>query len=164
MAHVIAGLFDDSKSAGDAVAELKDAGFVDDISIIAKEDDDSQIKSHQVKSSGSVGGGAGAVVGGLAGLLLGTGSVIVPGLGALLVAGPFTAFMGATGALAGGLVGFLVDVGIPEERAIEYEEAIKNGGVLVAVTADHRSEKKIRTVFEKHGVDETDTRHNFTSM
>lgn len=161
MAHLIAGLFVDSKKAGNAVAELKEAGFADHISVIAKEWEGTEVKSHDVKQEFTPGGGTaiGAVVGGLAGLLVGAGSVFIPGVGALLVAGPFTVLMGGAGALTGGLIGFLVDAGVPENKAREYEEAVKQGQVLVAVTTEHENETLVRDILDRHQVVETDTRH-----
>ncbi len=37
------------------------------------------------------------------------------------------------GGLTGGLVGALVGSGIPEEHAAEYEQGIKNGGIVMGV-------------------------------
>jgi hypothetical protein len=35
--------------------------------------------------------------------------------------------------LTGGLVGALIGSGIPEDRAREYEEGVKNGGIVMGV-------------------------------
>ena len=158
MAQMVVGLFEDSKKAGNAVAELKQEGFTDDISVIAKDPEDMEVTSHQVKQDLSDGTASGAVtggvLGGLVGLLVGVGTVALPGLGTLIVAGPLAAAWGLTGAAAGaitgGIVGALVDAGIPEERAREYEEAIKRGQVVVAVTADREDEPAIRRILDKH--------------
>jgi uncharacterized membrane protein len=167
MSHIVAGLFNDSKKAGHAVAELKQVGFTDDISLIAKDPSDTEASAHQIKQKVTDGAGDGAAVGGmlggLVGLLAGIGTVILPGLGTLIVAGPLAALWGITGAaagaLTGGLVGALVDAGIPEERAKQFEDAIRRGEVLVTVTADHEDEQEVRRILDKHNVRESATSH-----
>jgi hypothetical protein len=71
------------------------------------------------------------VIGGIA--AIGT-NVLLPGLG-LVVAGPLAAALAGAGAggLTGGLVGALIGSGIPEDRAREYEEGIRNGGIVMGV-------------------------------
>lgn len=167
MDHVVSGLFTDSKQAGHAVAELKQQGFTDDISVIAKDPSDADESTHQVKQNvtdGAVGGAAtGGVLGVITGLLAGVVSAAVPGIGTLLVAGPLAATWGITGgaigALTGGLVGALVDAGIPEEKARMYEDRIIAGDVLVTVSTDHEDEAKVQKILDKYNVEATDTLH-----
>jgi uncharacterized protein YjbJ (UPF0337 family) len=80
-----------------------------------------------------VGGGVGAA---LAALFAVGSNVVIPGLG-LVVAGPIAAALAGAGAGAatGGLIGALVGAGIPEARAVEYEQALKEGGILVGARA-----------------------------
>ncbi|WP_317128203.1 hypothetical protein [Hymenobacter persicinus] len=79
----------------------------------------------------AIGGTAGAIIGAIA--AIGT-SVALPGLG-LIIAGPIAAALAGAGAggLTGGLVGALVGSGIPEEHAAEYENDVKNGGIVMGV-------------------------------
>ncbi len=166
MAHLVTATFKDNKAAGDAVARLKEAGYTDEISLIAM-DKNGDIKSHKIKESeidGAMGAAAiGGVAGGLAGLLAGAGLITLPGVGTLLVAGPLAATWGLTGAaggaLTGGLVGALVDVGISENTAENYMDAIRRGEVLIAVKANHDSEPEIREIFDKHGAHKHETQH-----
>lgn len=81
----------------------------------------------------AVGGTLGAIIGGIA--AIGT-NVLFPGLG-LIVAGPLAAALAGAGAggASGGLLGALVGAGIPEERAVEYEHGLKEGGVLIGTHA-----------------------------
>lgn len=143
MSTIIAGLFSDSKKAGEAVSRLKEKGYTDNVSIVAK-GVDGQISTEEIKgSSGAAGALAGAAVGGpvgaLVGLIAGAVSVAIPGA-MLLVAGPLAVTWGVTGAalgaLSGGLVGALVDAGFSEEKAKIFEDHIMRGEVLVAVTGD----------------------------
>jgi uncharacterized membrane protein len=62
--------------------------------------------------------------------------VAIPGLG-LVVSGPIAAALAGAGAGAatGGLVGAMIGLGIPEDRAREYERGVQNGGVVVGALA-----------------------------
>lgn len=142
MSTLVAGLFTDSKQAGDAVAQLKNKGYTDNISLIAK-DEQGDTNTHQIKEDVSEGAAAGAVVGGpigaLTGLVAGAVTATIPGA-VLLIGGPLAVTWGVTGAavgaLGGGLVGALVDAGFPDERAKMFEEHILKGEVLVSVTTE----------------------------
>lgn len=81
----------------------------------------------------ALGGTLGAIIGGIA--AIGT-SILLPGLG-LVIAGPIAAALAGAGAggATGGLLGALVGLGIPEERAAEYERGISEGGVLIGTHA-----------------------------
>ena len=168
MTKTIFGIFDNRGNAEGALSELEDAGFrVKDISIIMKDSSEAQ-KIREVTPGTTLGEGAaegattGAVLGGLAGLLIGIGAIAIPGIGGLLIAGPLAATLGltgaaattvsgaVTGALAGGILGALVRLGIPENRAREYETSIKAGGILLAVPAEEREESEVREILEDH--------------
>lgn len=88
----------------------------------------------EVASGAATGAGIGAALGGGAGLLAGLGMLAIPGLGPLVAAGWVAAAAAgaAGGALAGGAIGALTDLGIPEEEAPVYSEAIRRGGVMVS--------------------------------
>ena len=49
------------------------------------------------------------------------------------MAGPLAAAI--AGAASGGLIGALVGWNMPEERVKQYEEGVKNGGILMGVRA-----------------------------
>ena len=78
-----------------------------------------------------IGGTIGAVIAGIA--AVGT-TLALPGLG-LVIAGPLAAAAAGAGAGAagGGLIGALIGWNMPEERVKDYEEGIKNGGILMGV-------------------------------
>lgn len=164
METTIIGLFSDSEHAGMAVGEFKNMGYADNITVISRKGESDDVDTHEVTkdvSEGTASGAmAGAAVGGLAGLLTGVASFLVPGLG-LVVLGPLASVLTGlgAGALTGGLVGALVDWGLPDATAREYEERLKAGDVLVAVTAAEDKAEEIQDVMDKHGVDETQTVH-----
>ncbi len=81
----------------------------------------------------------GAAVGLGAGALAAVASLVIPGFGLALGGGALaTAIAGAAGAtaagaVAGGVYGFLKDQGVPEDKAMRYEEAYRAGGAILAV-------------------------------
>jgi len=164
MKKTIGGLFTDSQSAGEAIAELKEQGFTDEISFIAK-DEAGEVTSDTVKESVAEGAGIGAATGGalgaLIGVIAGTASVLIPGVGTFLVAGPLALIWGVTGgaigALSGGVLGALIDAGIPEDKAEIYEERIMAGEVFVTVEAEESRLDDALEIMEDHGVYEVAT-------
>ena len=89
------------------------------------------LSSASIMSRMDSGGGVGATLGAIA--AIGT-TLALPGLG-LLIAGPIAAALagGGAGALTGGLVGALIGHGIPEEQAKQYEQGIREGGIVMGV-------------------------------
>jgi uncharacterized membrane protein len=141
MNHLVVGLFDNSKNAGDAVAELKEGGFSKEISVVAKDENTAESATtsiqEEVKDGLAAGAATGTMMGIFAGIIAGLASITIPGAGLFVVGGPLLANAAAgaaTGALAGGIVGGLVDAGIPQAKAKMYEEHLLTGQVLVAVT------------------------------
>lgn len=173
MNQTLLGIFSGKEDANSAIVELEESGYnPKDISIVIKDD-----LSHRHEKVGAKGGAAfsgiisgataGGVIGGLTGLLISVGAIAIPGIGALLIGGPIAAALGLTGAaaatvsgattgiLAGGLVGGLVDLGVPESVAVEYEDRIREGAILLAVPARSADdEAKIRSVFQRFNADQ----------
>jgi uncharacterized protein YjbJ (UPF0337 family) len=142
--RVLTGMFRDRESAEGAYNSAISRGYSkDDVNLLMSDqtrdtyfagDDDSAMGSKALEGAGTgsaIGGTLGAIIAGIA--AIGT-SVLLPGLG-LVVAGPLAAALAGAGAggLTGGLIGALVGSGIPEDRAREYEEGIKNGGIVMGV-------------------------------
>ena len=98
----------------------------------------------------ATGGTIGAIMGAIA--AIGT-SVIFPGLG-LVIAGPIAAALAGAGVggAAGGLVGALIGAGIPEERAVEYEQGLKEGGIVLGTYArDDEHARQLERDYETYG-------------
>jgi uncharacterized protein YjbJ (UPF0337 family) len=144
--RMLTGLFRDRESAEGAYNSALGRGYTnDDINLMMTDetrnkyfanDDDTGMGSKALEGAGAgsaIGGTLGAIIGGIA--AIGT-NVLLPGLG-LVVAGPLAAALAGAGAggLTGGLVGALIGSGIPEDRAREYEEGVKNGGIVMGVNA-----------------------------
>lgn len=144
--RMLTGLFRDRESAEGAYNSALSRGYSkDDVNLMMTDQtrdkyfadgDDSELGSKALEGAGAgsaIGGTLGAIIGGIA--AIGT-NVLLPGLG-LIVAGPLAAALAGAGAggLTGGLVGALIGSGIPEDRAREYEEGVKNGGIVMGVNA-----------------------------
>ena len=68
---------------------------------------------------------------------MGIGTLAIPGVGPFIAAGPLMAALGgaAIGATVGGITGALIGLGIPEYEAKRYEGKIRDGRILVSVSA-----------------------------
>lgn len=148
------GIFRDRTSAEKAYNSLHERGYgKDDVNLLMSDD---TRKTHfgdhsahtELGDKAMEGAGVGSAIGGTAGAIIGAiaaigTSVALPGLG-LIIAGPLAAALAGAGAggLTGGLVGALVGSGIPEEHAAEYEEGIKNGGIVMGVKPRNAEDAK----------------------
>lgn len=143
---MVTGLFRDRDSAESAYRSLETRGYSkDDVNLMMSDDTRKSWFSEDADNSSGLGdkalegAGAGSAIGGTVGAVLaaiaaiGT-SIVIPGLG-LVVAGPIAAALAGAGAggLTGGLIGALVGSGIPEDRAKEYDEGIRSGGMVMGV-------------------------------
>jgi len=87
-----------------------------------------------------IGGAIGTAVGATLAAVAAIGTTIaLPGIG-LLIAGPLAAAFagGGAGAVTGGVIGALVGAGFTEQNAQAYEEALRNGGVVLGVVPRNR--------------------------
>jgi uncharacterized membrane protein len=152
MAKVVLSIFSNSDKAGEAVAELKNQKITDDVSVLAR-DETPGTKSTDVKQNlndtAAVGAGVGAVAGAI---WAGLGAVAIPGLG-LIVGGPLAALISGAlaGAATGGIVGLLVDLGIPDDVARDYETRLKRGEVAVGVDAADDKLAQVEEIITRHG-------------
>lgn len=140
--HVV-GTYDTDREAIAAIENLKHLGYTaDDISIIGKDQQQTEHVVEQTDTHAAEGAATGAttggLLGGLGGVLTGLGALAIPGIGPIIAAGPVVA--GITGAAAGagvgGLAGALIGMGIPEEEAHHYNEHFEHGKILVLIDSD----------------------------
>ncbi len=157
MSKTIAALFENYNSAEQAAKRIKDEGLrTDDISIVAKQGDDSgtggptaTMSTRPVNDNISDGVVTGGILGGIAGLLMGAGSMVVPGLGIVAAAGPITGLL--SGAITGGIIGGLVDLGIPEEKSREYEKGVREGKVLFSMKTEEDKVDRVTDILKSNG-------------
>lgn len=176
MAQMNAAIFDRREDAQRAVHALRDHGVAEEeISVMALADDGSGKVSdmdhgERVPAPGkdegistttpedaAKGAAEGAAIGAGLGLLAGLSSIFIPGFGLITAGGALAWALGgaaaatAGGAVAGGVTGYLADMGVPSERAQEYEDAIKQGGILVSVhDTDEATHDEIEQIFSKY--------------
>jgi len=159
----VIGVFRDVTSAENAVRALRDKGFGDnEISIIAKDDQKGRTGNQGMETGddfatdsmadGTAWGGA---LGGVAGLLAGMGALAIPGIGPIVAAGPLAGVL--SGAVTGGVAGGLIDLGIPEERGRQYEEDIKQGGVLAVVETSEDKVNDASSILRENGAKSVET-------
>ena len=145
--NMVTGLFPDRESAEAAYNAAHARGYSkDDVNLVMSDETRDRHfsgttagKETELGNKAAEGAGIGAGIGGTVGAIIagiaavGT-SLALPGLG-LVIAGPLAAAVAGAGAGAagGGLVGALIGWNMPEERVKEYEEGIKNGGILMGV-------------------------------
>lgn len=164
------GVFENVENAERAISALKDHGaHGNEISVVRRSDGKGMAGveeggSHGITVTTAEDATAGALKGGAAGIALGVlaGAVMltIPGVGPILAAGPLwaafgaAAAAGAAGAALGGVVGYLVDQGVPSEKAHVYAGAIHRGDVLVSVRSNHMMAGEAAILFEKYGATE----------
>ena len=166
MVKTIVASFDGYDTAQRAVRQLIDDGFISrDISILASNvagdyRPDQRVEATDTASNTATGAVAGGVVGGAAGLAASIMGLAVPGIGPIIAAGPLVATLtgAGAGALAGGLIGALTEVGVPEEHASYYAEAVRRGGTLVTVKADEARADRAAEIMRENGAIDLDER------
>jgi len=153
--NTVVGVFRTRASAESAFDALQSYGIPSsNISVLMSDKTRSRDWAHEKAggtSAGSkaaegmgVGGAIGTAVGATIAAIAAVGtSIVLPGLG-LVVAGPIAAALagGGAGALTGGLIGGLVGLGIPEADAQVYNDALRDGGVVIGVTPKDSSEAR----------------------
>lgn len=142
---MITGTFPDQEKAERAYNDLMKKGYTQkDVHVLMSEDtrkhlhgaDNFKIEHGNKALEGAGAGGAlgGAVGATILGVMAAASTVAIPGIG-LVVAGPLAGALigGAAGAAAGGLAGTFVGMGIPEDRAKEFEQDVKHGSIVMGV-------------------------------
>ena len=153
-ARSVVAVFDRFEDADAAASELQQEGFpADRISVVR-----GPSGTPPAIPASETHAGAGAATGAAAGAVIGgaivLGALALTGIGAVLAAGPIAAAIGGvvTGGAMGALAGSLTGLGMTSDRAKMYEDAVRAGGILVAVTAeDHDRGDHARAVLVRHG-------------
>ena len=149
----IAGLFWDRRRAGQALAELRDAGFApEQVSVLLCLEDEQRDQPHGgegtsgLPEAGASPGGAGSMPPWPAA----TGTLALPGGGTAAVAGP----LARRSVAAGGLAGALTVAGVRREDAQAYGSALLHGGVLLVAQAYSDDQARgVYTLLERWGAD-----------
>jgi hypothetical protein len=144
---MVTAVFRDRTNAQAAYDMLRNRGYTDsDINVLmsdktratyfsGKEGEEHHDSGTLATEGMGVGGAIGTAVGATLAAVAAIGtSIILPGFG-IVVAGPLAAAFagGGAGAVAGGVIGALVGAGLPEANAQAYQEALREGGVVLGV-------------------------------
>lgn len=163
MSSVITALFKQPRQAADAINDLEIKGILaNDISIITSEAVDMESFGISEGSKLSEGAALGAVSGGVAVALLAgltaVGTVATGGVG-LLASGPLVAALAGAGAGAtlGTMIGGAIGAAIPEHEVKYFEDAIKEGSVLLGVKYNSDNKDVIKDILKANDADKIAT-------
>jgi hypothetical protein len=141
MPKTITAVFDTRLDAEFALRKLDESGYTkDQVTMLVSEETRGKHFGIDATSKSDQGAAVGAAVGGLTGALYlalaSAGTLLIPGLN-LIVSGALVGALAGlgVGGAAGGLVGGLVGLGIPENEAKLYDDAVRKGSILIAVDA-----------------------------
>jgi hypothetical protein len=159
MVKTIVGSFDDYSAAQRVVRDLVADGFMSgDIGILASNLSgdyraEGEAEANSKPANSAVGALTGGMVGGAAGAAASLMGLAIPGVGPIVAAGLLVATLSgvAAGAMAGGLIGALTEVGVPEEQANFYAEAVRRGGAVVTVKADESRAHRVEEIMRADG-------------
>ena len=160
MKTALFGLAKSESQAASIVDQLKVAGFFgDDIAVLSSEGTSTTRQfAHEQHSKApegaAIGGGIGVIVGTTLGWLVGGGTVALPALGLLVAAGPIIAALACAGAgaIIGGILGSMIGLQIPEFEALQYDDKMHGGNILLSVLTENRTERKrAKGIFKNAG-------------
>jgi hypothetical protein len=151
--NIVAGVFEHSPQAEQAVLELRQAGFAHDgIDMITRGEvrmeGTPRMEWQKDAADGAIAGAAaGATAGAVAGALA---TVLIPGVGWVLGGGLLT-ILGATvlGAAGGTFVGPFLALEMAPDEAHYYAKEVDEGRTVVLVQTKHRADEA-RRILDKH--------------
>ena len=153
-------IFNDLDQVEESIQRLVDAGIKRRKISVITQNLTTESKIHGYVTRGDVaweGVETGAWTGGIFGALIGAAFLWVPGLGPLLVAGPLAATLAAglegavLGAASGGLLGQLLGAVVEKQHVPLYEESIKSGSYLLAVSGSTTDVEQALRILERQG-------------
>lgn len=159
------GIYDNHDLAVDAVKKLKEHDYhMSKLTIMGKMEDEAVdqdlhiITKNPIKVAGVA---TGTTVGTVLGVLMGIGIFSIPGLGFLYGAG---ALVGAIagfdfGLLGGGIASVLATVGVKDENAKKYHDALNAGKYLVIVHGTQEDMVRAKAILHEHGTHNDITSH-----
>jgi hypothetical protein len=159
MKKALFGIAESDGQAASIVDQLKVAGFSNnDISALLPDRAVTRHFAHEqhtkAPEGAAVGAGSGVILGGAVGYLVGLGTLAIPGLGPLVVAGPIIAALtgAGLGAVVGVLTGTLIGAGVPEFEALQYDDKMNGGNILISVQTEGRTEReRAKEIFKDAG-------------
>jgi hypothetical protein len=158
--ETIVAVYDHFESANKALQDLVNDGFSrDDIGLAVnnswRKGEYSNLEANVDKYedvTGPEGGVFGGIVGGLAGAAVALTAIVIPGIGPIIAAGPLVTLLGGAtgaaigataGAISGGVAASFIHLGIADDEADHYAEAIRRGNAVVTVTAKDENQASL---------------------
>jgi len=151
------GIYDNHELAVEAVQKLKDANYpVGQLSIMGLTETETIDEEMHIMPKSPIkpaGLGVGTVAGTAIGILTGVGIFAIPGLGFLYGAG---ALVGAIagfdfGLIGGGIATVLATVGVTDDNAKKYHDALESGKFLVIADGNEEDVNRAKEVLNEHG-------------
>lgn len=136
------GVFTDNLQAERGIEELRKAGFTDQqVGYITHNGGTEEMPAGEGSNAAIVRTTAGILGGGVIGsMTVAAVALLLPGVGSVITGGMLAVTLGAAvlGAVTGGLVSTLIDMGIPEDEALYYQQELARGRTLVTVKTGGR--------------------------
>lgn len=157
--RTVVGAFPSMGEAERVARDLEELGVdKDEISVVAG--NDAGRHDEYVKKPVSTGAAAASAAsfGGGVGIVAGLIALAIPGVGPIIAGGALATVLTGlgVGAAAGGLIGAFTNMGVSHEEAPLYQEAVRRGGVVVAVHVNDPMEGEVERVMEQHGARDLD--------
>jgi outer membrane lipoprotein SlyB len=159
MKKALFGLAKSEDQATSIVDQLKVAGFSGgDISVLFPDKMAARHFAHEqhtkAPEGAAVGGASGILLGAAFGWLMGVGTLALPELGFLVAVGPIIAALACAGAGAvmGGVMGAAIGMKMPEFEALQYQDRMSGGNILLSVhTADGTERRRAMEILQNAG-------------
>ena len=158
--ETIVAVYDHFEDANKAIENLTNDGISrDDIGLAVNNSEqkgeynnlETNVEKYE-DVTGPQGSVFGGVMGGLAGAAVALTAIVIPGIGPIIAAGPLVALLGGAtgaviggtaGAISGGVAASLIHLGISDDEADYYAQAIQRGNALVTVTAKDENQASL---------------------
>jgi len=150
----VVGAFPSMAEAERVARDLEEMGIdKDEISVIAGNESGAHSEYTKKPASTGAAAAASASIGGGVGIIAGIIALAIPGVGPIIAGGALATVLTGlgVGAAAGGLIGAFTNMGISHEEAPLYQEAVRRGGVVVAVHVNDPMEEDAIRVMDEHG-------------
>ncbi len=150
----VVGAFPSMGEAERVARDLEEMGIdKDEISVIAGNEAGAHNEYLKKPTSTGAAAASSASFGGGVGIVAGLIALAIPGVGPIIAGGALATVLTGlgVGAAAGGLIGAFTNMGISHEEAPLYQEAVRRGGVVVAVHVNDPMEEDALRVMNEHG-------------
>ncbi|MFD3166240.1 hypothetical protein [Herpetosiphon sp. NSE202] len=151
----VMGILTDRTALDGLMAELQQAQVKpDDIGVLYASE--KTVEAEKDRTDVAAGAAAGVTAGSVVGVVAGLMSFAIPGIGPALGAG----ILGSTvaGAAAGGVLGAFSQIGLGNDLAASYEQALKDGETILAIDNDNADQAgEVETLLRERNIELVNT-------